>query len=338
MPSNQNVHNVSQKWQHLIEGFRDLGGTVENIIQKQGAFGLGLFPIDPTQPIELRAPAELLVPTNQIKLVNGDLSLADPANFPAGYDEWFETFQRDFSWGADGRNSILSFERELRSLPKVIQQRLNPFCSVPIAERLPSEDDGTILQRFLRTRRISWKDQTVLMPMIELVNHSAQQASWKVEEDAIRVSGSFANEILVRYSFADPLHRFLQYGFGCVEPTAFSMDMRVKHHERLIIVKGGINHRPMHPLKVSINAKQVMIDRPLLGCKPSVKAPKRLFLEALSGVEGVEPNELFEQIVHINRKQILNLLTAIDSIKQPLIPELKQTCLDQLVALTWSTS
>ena len=45
------------------------------------------------------------------------------------------------------------------------------------------------------------------MPMIELINHSPNQASWNMDGDSIAVQGQYKEEILVRYSVSDPLRR-----------------------------------------------------------------------------------------------------------------------------------
>lgn len=324
------------KWEQLTDGYRDLGGVVDNVVQKRGNLGLGLFPIDPTRPVELSAPAELLVPVDQVTLINGEIKLKHPDQFPTGYADWFAYFQREFSWGADGRQSILTFENQLRSLPSIVQQQLLPFCMTPISERLPSEDDENIFQRFLRTRQIYWEGKAVLMPLIELVNHSASQQTWDIRRDCIRVSGNFSDEVLVRYSVSDPLRRFLQYGFNCKEPTAFSMNIRGKYRDRRLVVKGGLHFSKSDSVKASIQNGALLIDRPLLGSKKAPKAPKRVFREAFSSIKNVNPDELFEYIAHINRIQILNLLKRINQIDQPFILELQRACLNQLEALSWS--
>jgi len=332
----QETHEHNQQWQNLVDGFRDLGGVCDNVIQKRGSLGLGLFPIDPERPIELRAPAELLVPIDQVRLIGGEIKLANPDQFPAGYAEWFATFQREFSWGADGRQSILTFETQLRALPDIVQQNLRPFCGSPIAERLPTDDDAAVLQRFIRTRQIFWEGRPVLMPLIELINHSANQSTWDIQKNFIRVGGKFSDEVLIRYSVSDPIRRFLQYGFNCKEPTAFSMNLGFKHRDRTIIVRGGINFSPLKSLKVEFENEKIYIYRPLLGSRKAVKAPKRLFQEAFSSVKDVDSDVLFDQISHMNRMQILNLLKSIDQIDQPIIPKLEQTCLDQLMSLSWA--
>ena len=60
----------------LLEEFRGFGGRAENVMQRDGPLGLGLFPIEPCQPIDLRVPRSLLVPADNVKLrkFNWDLT------------------------------------------------------------------------------------------------------------------------------------------------------------------------------------------------------------------------------------------------------------------------
>ena len=48
-------------WHAFLDEFRAFGGKAENVMQRRGAFGLGLFPIDPSKPVDLLVPDELLV-------------------------------------------------------------------------------------------------------------------------------------------------------------------------------------------------------------------------------------------------------------------------------------
>ena len=49
-------------WHAFLDEFRTFGGKAENVMQRKGAFGMGLFPIDPAKPVDLFIPDALLVP------------------------------------------------------------------------------------------------------------------------------------------------------------------------------------------------------------------------------------------------------------------------------------
>ena len=325
---------TNNQWDKLIADYQSFGGRINNIVQRRGALGLGLFPIDQSKPIELSAPDELLVPVDQVKLENDHIIIAEPDRFPDGYATWYKTFQQCFSWGADGYKSILQFETALRTLPDDIQNLLQPFCNVPIRQRLPSENKNNIFKRFIKTRQINYKGKKVLMPMIELVNHSAFQKSWNMNDDGIHIKGNFEDEILVRYSMADPIFRFMQYGFSCREKTAFSMDLQVLHYGYKVIVNGGVNNAPFDPLNIVSSGEQIIIHSPLLGSTANQRLPRSLFKKALSMVKGIKPDELFDQIIYINRLQVIKILKLLSKANNPIKSDLNEVCLDQLILLS----
>ena len=62
-------------WHAFLDEFRAFGGKAENVMQRKGAFGLGLFPIDSSEPIELHAPEHLLIPTDNLELKHGEVRI-----------------------------------------------------------------------------------------------------------------------------------------------------------------------------------------------------------------------------------------------------------------------
>ena len=178
----------AERWQALIDGFQTFGGTAKNVIQRQGAYGLGLFPIDPSEPVEIRAPEHLLVASTNVDLCNGKIVIKDPSGYPEGYCEWYEQFQADFSWGADAKRTIYEFETNLKSLPPEIIQLLNQFNPTDISNRFPQvEEERELFRRFISTRQINRNGRPVLMPIIELVNHSPQHESFRMNKKDINI-------------------------------------------------------------------------------------------------------------------------------------------------------
>jgi len=328
---------TTERWSELIDGFRSFGGTANNVIQRQGSLGLGLFPIDPSQPIELHAPEHLLVPTDNLELRDGEIQIKNAQSFPEGYSDWYQKFQREYSWGAEANRSISEFEGELQKLPNSIQQALNRFLPIPIKQRLPGVNiEQEVFKRFLLTRQINWNDKQVLMPIIELVNHSPAQNTWSITDKGIGIGGQFKDEILVRYSASDPMHRFVQYGFTCEELMGFSMSVTLKHRGRQIRVNGGINFSPFKPLPSAIQNERLVINKPLLGSKNRPRMPKALFAKSCEHFTGIEPNELFEQICHLNKTCIIKILKALHeyNFESTIKEQLRNTCLLQLDAIS----
>lgn len=323
-----------KKWDQLLDAFRDFGGTANNVIQRPGPFGLGLFPINPDQPSELRVPEHLLIPVKRVSLQDGAVVLKDESGFPKGYADWFQRFQADFSWGAEAQRTIENFENSLESLPTPFLKQLSLLGLHSRESHIPQTSNPQYaFDRFIKTRQIQHSKRLVLMPIIELINHSPGGTTWNMSGDGIAVAGTFKGEIMVRYSCSDPLHRLLQYGFNCQEPNGFSVNLQFKHRNLQITVKGGINHQSMKPVKVASQHNQLIINQPLLGSFTSPKIPRALFRASLKDFK-VEADELFDQIQHLNRMAVIKIIRDLSSTKSSISNQLRIACMDQLAALS----
>lgn len=323
------------RWETLVEEFRTFGGTADNVIQREGEFGLGLFPIDPSKPVELRVPDQLLVATDNLELINGEVVLKDESSYPNGFGNWYRRFQAEYSWGAEAKNSIETFEKGLISLPDDVRKLLNNLGLPLQDDRFPGiNEEQEIFKRFILTRQINRKGGLFLMPMIELVNHSPKHSSWQMNEDNISISGKYENEILVRYSVSDPLRRFFQYGFNCKEPTAFSLDVTINHKGETILVKGGINFEHLKPFKISKHDSKLLIDRPSLGSHNQPRMPRTMFRQSTASLKEVNSDELFDQIHRINRLAIVRVIKMLENIDGVVANQLREACFEQINSLS----
>ena len=330
----ENPSNPSERWTSLIEEFQSFGGTATNVVQREGEFGLGLFPIDPSKPVELRAPKNLLVPTDNITLKNGNIVIKNDENFPPGYSEWYERFQSDFSWGAEAKHSIQSFEEGLRSLPKDCLQLLEKLGFYVSSDRYPQgKESDAIFQRFIKTRQINWQGNTYLMPIIELINHSPRHQSWGLSDNDIHIKGQFDGEMLVRYSIADPLIRLIQYGFNCREPMCFSINQKIIHNNRTVLVRGGINYEVLKPFKIEVRQNKYILNNPILSHTINPRLPRKIFKESLKDLEWANADELFEQIHMQNNIALIKILKLLHGSHGSVSYQLTNACLDQLETL-----
>ena len=118
------VLDSTAAWNALLEEFRSFGGQADNLMQRGGPLGLGLFPIDPCNPVNLLVPRSLLVPADNVELHNGDAVIKDDSAFPSGYPDWFRRYQASYSWGAEGEDSVTRFETGLKNLPNNVGELL----------------------------------------------------------------------------------------------------------------------------------------------------------------------------------------------------------------------
>ena len=322
-------------WHAFLDEFRGFGGKAENVMQRKGAFGLGLFPIDPSKPIDLLVPDQLLVPIENIELRDGDVVIKDESGFPDGYGDWFRRYQANYSWGAEGRDNTLAFEEGLKALPNNVQALMKRLGLYNAEKRFPEKDaEQELLQRFIQTRCINRKERRVIMPMIDLLNHAPSAKPYDMSGDGIAVSGLYDGEILVKYSVSDPIRRLIAYGFNAPEPVGFSLFFRLQHQELQVVVQGAGGRQPLQPCKVEMKEGRLVIQQPLLGAAKTPKLPRTLFLQACQGIAGIEPNELFDQIQQRNTLALVNLLRDLQGVEGDVASRLRSGCLDQLAALS----
>ena len=323
------------RWNALVEGFKSFGGTAENLIQREGALGLGLFPIDASKPVELRVPDNLLVSTDNLEVIDSNVVLKDESSYPKGFGEWYSNFQAEYSWGAEARKSIKAFEEGLRNLPESLLRKLQSLGLINIKQRLTEpNDDQASFQRFIATRQLYRNGNRVLMPMIELVNHSPLQSSWIMDKESIAIKGKYDNEILVRYSVSDPLHRYIQYGFNCKEPMGFSLRFQLIHNNQKIIIDGGINFEPTKTHPTSRRNESIVLHKPLLSSYKRPRMPRSLFGEHIKFHPNINANELFEQIHLKNRIIVIDLVKDLQNINNNAARQLETACLNQIEILS----
>ena len=323
-------------WQNFLEEFRNFGGRAENVIQRDGPLGLGLFPIDPNQPVDLMVPKPLLVPANNVELLDGDAVIRDDSAFPDGYADWFRRYQATYSWGAEGEASVTRFETGLQQLPETLSQSLQRLNLYRPQQRLPKTDwRENMLLRFLNSRCLGRQGQLLVMPIVELVNHAPSAGNWETRPDGgVGISGRRNGEILVKYSNADPLRRLMGYGFNASEPMAFSLRVQLHHRRQPVLVQGGGGRHWFQPTGIEHRDDLLVVQQPLLGHRERPKLPKSLFIHACKGLSSVEPAELFDQIHRANTLALVDLLHQLKHLAGETANQLRHGCLDQLDVLS----
>ena len=322
-------------WHAFLDEYRTFGGKAENLMQRKGAFGLGLFPIDPAKPIDLFVPDPLLVPVDDVDFVDGEVVIRDASQFADGYADWFRRYQTSYSWGAEGQERTLAFEEGLKALPDNVLSILKRNGMYNPDNRFPGKDpERELLQRFLQTRCINRKGKRVIMPLIELLNHAPSSKAYDMKDDGISVSGMHDGEVLVKYTMSDPLRRLIGYGFNVQEPLGFSLSFRLKHRDKDVVVQGGVSKLPHQPCKVDQQNDSLIIKQPLLGSSAAPKLPRTLLIQACKEIKGVDANELYDLIQQRNMLILVNLLRQLDGVDTETAGLLRTGCLNQIVALS----
>lgn len=325
----------ASEWHAFLDEFRAFGGRAENVMQRKGAFGMGLFPIDPAKPVDLFVPDTLLVGVDNVHVIDGSLAIQNESDFPDGYGDWFRRYQATYSWGAEGRDNTQAFEEGLKALPTPVLTLMKRVGLYNADRRFPGEDpEKELLQRFIQTRCINRKQRRVIMPMIDLVNHSPAAKPYDMSGEGIAIGSIHDGEVLVKYSISDPLWRMISYGFNAPEPMGFSLSFRLKHRDRMVVVQGGGSRQAMKPCGIELKEDRVVIQQPLLASSNTPKMPKTLFIKACRNVDGLDANELFDQIHQRNTQALVQLLRELQDVEGDTAQRLRTGCLDQLAALS----
>lgn len=331
--------NSTYTWSQMLDDFRQLGGSAENIEQRAGQYGNGIFPIDPAKPIAIAVPAALLVDAD-ILVLDGENLVVDPASgVPADVRNFIDRYQKHFSWGADGRKQVEAFENALKTLPGPLLERLQQIHLLNMSFRHKEPWLGVLRQRFLQSRRINYHERKVSMPIIELINHSPRSQGYLIN-DGIQFKGLFPGEVTVNYSpNSDSLLRFLTYGFANLEPAAYSLPMHLKMSDGITVHVGSereviciVDKLPLP--KVVQDGKQYRLSHLLLGRERAPRLPRSVFRKTLSDLPAAMADEIFDRLRNANLLELCNLLELADGDDNSITKEFRNAVLYQLKAMT----
>ena len=102
---------MDQLWELGISKFRSCGGVAENILQKVGINGRGLFPVDSKKKSKIFVPSNLLINREDIILKEGQLKIKDGTDYSKEVVDFFNFYQKHFSWGNGGKESTIALRK-----------------------------------------------------------------------------------------------------------------------------------------------------------------------------------------------------------------------------------
>jgi len=197
-------------WLELIEEFRALGGVAENICLGNGERGRGLFPCDPSRPVRLRVPGNLLLPIEDVEFVNNRFCVAASSKMGVAERKWVEHYANEYTWGAGGRAETETFLAEILVLPDHIRETLIKSFGMTFCRS--NHSPASVQERFLDSRIITYGGRRVVMPLVELVNHDGvwrdmivQMVSRSVASSTLRSWWTTARRIHSKYFWCGDL-------------------------------------------------------------------------------------------------------------------------------------
>jgi hypothetical protein len=325
-------------WLELLEGFRSLGGIAENIGPGRGERGRGLFAQDPSRPVRLHIPENLLLPVKDVVFRNNRFCVSDSCRTGGAEKAWLEHYENEYSWGAGGRAEMEDFLENLWGLPEQVRGTLNNLFSMAICLQDPCPE--LVQTRFLDSRVIEYSGSPVVMPLVEMVNHGPC-AGYDCT-NGVGISGKFDDEVLVNYGTHDSFAIFASWGFASEERIALSIPRLFGTTSGKITIKREMNAcdqlefrgTTVELPKLVIGENGAELSFLMLGSKGFPRLPKGIFHRVFRNAGRPFTDEPFELIQHFNRLHFLELIKELEGLSGPLVTTIRNTCRFQLVALS----
>ena len=327
------------KLEDMLAEFRALGGIAENLCLKNGAFGRGLFPLEPSKPYKLHIPASLLININHAEFENDVFRVGPKAQIGERARSFLEGYERDFSWGV-ANQEVRDVLQMLYEAPEEIRELMrSPFNTD--SWLVEPTHPAAVQRRYLASRALAFKPGIdVVIPIVELANHG-QKTGYEVDENGVGLKGKTDGEILANYHRDDPLGMFVGWGFVSEnESFACSLSLGVdKKGPPLRIMRKEVNlelrPRPfMHD--VTREGDTLILSFLMLVNRHNPQLPRAIFDHIMREAGRKNVVEMFDYIQLVNRLQWLKLMKASESAAVPLGQMLRNLARSQLEAMSYN--
>jgi hypothetical protein len=322
-------------WEEMLAEFRALGGTADNICRREGPLGRGLFPLDPTRPIAIHIPENLLLATTDIRFEGGAFRVAPDAQIGTRERAFLEAYESDFSWGGGGRSETERIFEQAQALPAEMRALL--MTEYHCGDWFKEPNDALVQRTFIGTRCVWHRDRTVLMPVVELTNHGAGPTY--MTADGIALRGTFSGEVLVRYASFDPQAMFTIFGFATEQPQAFSIALGGKVGQTPVQIGRDLGRlsttAPYWIPQSAVEGGTAKLQFLMIGNRHFPRRCKSVFYKIMleAGLSGFE--ESFDTIRHANRLHFLSLLAVVEALDGPMALSLRRMARFQLQAMSY---
>ena len=104
---------MKSNWDFLLFEFRRLGGIADNICQKEGDFGRGIFPVDSSLRSRIFTPSRLIIKKENVYLEDNKIRIRQDKEYDQELRKFFNFYQDNFSWSYSGKETTENFEKGL---------------------------------------------------------------------------------------------------------------------------------------------------------------------------------------------------------------------------------
>ena len=216
---------MDNNWNFLLSEFCRLGGIAENILQKDGLNGRGIFPVNPSLKSRIFTPTKLMIKIDHIYLENNNLRIKKDEKYSEEIRNFFNFYQDNFSWGSGGREITESFEKGLLLFNSNLKNLIKKYALVDLEERHKENWDNIIKKQFLNARGIKFGNSVFIAPIWELVNHDVRSLPFILNKKGVSTPDYSASSKELRFSYSNtsPFNRFFNYGFFSEETIIYSI-------------------------------------------------------------------------------------------------------------------
>ena len=201
---------MDDNWNFLLSEFRRLGGIADNVCQKEGEYGRGIFSVNPSLKARIFTPSKLLVKKDDIYLEDNKLRIKKDKEYNQEIRNFFNFYQDNFSWGSGGKETTELFEKGLSLFNSNLKELIKKYAKVDLEERHQGNWDNIINNQFLNARGVKFRNNIVIAPVWELVNHKVKSLNFIINKEGISTPKYPATNYEIRFSYSDvsPLNRF----------------------------------------------------------------------------------------------------------------------------------
>ncbi len=302
---------MDQKWEILLSEFRKLGGVADNVYQKEGDFGRGIFPINSNHISKIYIPFKIMIKTIDIYLEGNNIRIKKNKEYSKAVINFFNYYQDNFSWGGGGKEQVEFFEKQLNLFTPKLKQLINNNILVNIKHRHRGTWDEIIFREFLRARAFRFNNISMICPILELVNHEVIALSFIVEKDGIRTPNypPIRGELTHSYNNDSSINRFFYQGFFCKETIVFSFPFSINIPELGIdfLCKGTVLNNDVITIDRSLN--KIKIKGLPIADFNQPDMPKIYFNQIFSQIGNFKNSkEVFLKILELNISKRISML------------------------------
>lgn len=310
---------MNSKWKFLISEFRSLGGIAENICQKEGKRGRGIFSENPNLKSRIFTPTELMVRKEDIYVDSNKLRIKKDKEYSPKIRDFFNYYQDNFSWGGGGKNTTDSFEKGLSSFSPELKELIKTYLFIDLVDRHKGEWINVVKNQFLNSRAVKFGKYSVIAPIWDLVNHEVISLPFIKALDGISTPNypPMDGEITFSYNSQSSLNRFFLYGFFSKESIVFSFPFSINLHALGIKFECKGKQLCDDSMKIQRSNNLIIVEGLPLVAVNNPRLSIEYFDEIIRRISDVDiPKYLFSKILELNiaiRKNIIEESQLVDN-------------------------